>query len=153
MLRQNDAWFKDGDYLPVIQNLEILVAVNKFDEESWSNLSWMYMNVERGDLQWVTARRFTRENPTYHDALYYEAEFLYMKKAYAKIPGLLEPVLASKGRPDNNMFRFLAHSYNKMGYYKDSLRVWDAYIAINPADAQAKANRARVAERLAKLKK
>lgn len=151
MMRQNDAWFKDGEYLPAIQNLEVLVGTNPHDEESWSNLSWMYMNIERGDLQWITTRRFSRENPTYQDALYYEAEFLYMKKAYAKIPAILEPVIGS-GRPDNNVYRFLAHSYTKLGYYKDALRVWDAFIKVNPKDGQAIANRARVADKLAQIK-
>ena len=52
--------------------------------------------------------------------------------------------------PDDNAFRFLAHAYNKMGYYEDALRVWDAFLKVRPNVGQAKANRAKVAASLAK---
>ena len=150
MVRQNDAWFHEGVFLPVIQNQEILVALDPNDEETWSVLSWMYQNIEDPGSQWVTTRRFAQANPTYVDAKYYEAEFLFAKKMYAKVPSLLEPLVKSDPPPDANVFRFLAHSYNRMGYYEDALRVWDAYLKSHPNDGQAKVNRQRVADTIKK---
>ena len=75
---------------------------------------------------------------------------MFAKKLYAKVPALLEPLISKTPPPDPNAFRFLAHSYNKMGYYEDALRVWDAYIKIKPKDLQAIANRKGVAEKMKK---
>jgi len=150
MSRQNDAWYRTGEFLPIIQSQEILVAVNPKDEETWDVLIWMYQNVEMPDLQWTATRRFASANPSYIDAKYYEANFMFAKKLYAKIPALLEPLISQSPPPDPNAFRFLAHSYNRMGYYEDALRVWDVYIKIKPKDLQAIANRKGVAEKMKK---
>lgn len=147
---QNDVWFKDGKFLPVIQAQEIIVGTLPKDEETWSNLVWMYMNIERADLQWECAMRFSAANPDHKEARYYEAEFLYLKRQYAKIPAIIEPMIESQIHPDANCYRFLASSYEKMGYYQDSIRVWDAYLLVNPKDGQAKVNRTRVFGRLNK---
>ena len=147
---QCDNWFKDGKFLPVIQAQEFVVGSIPEDEETWSNLIWMYMNIERADLQWECSRRFSEANPGYKDANYYTAEFLYLKRQYAKIPSIVEPMIEKLPHPDANCYRFLANSYDKMGYYQDSLRVWDAYLLVNPQDGQAKVNRSKVFERLKK---
>lgn len=150
MMHECDTWFGYGDFLLVISNQEILVAAEPMDEENTSLLVWMYMNIERPDLQWSAACRFADQNPAYVDAKYYEAEFLFAKKMYAKIPALLEPVIAKTPPPDANAFRFLAHSYNRMGYYEDAIRVWDALIKINPKDGQALVNRSNVLKKIKK---
>ena len=150
--RQNDAWFHDGDFVPVIQNQEILVQIDPQDEDTWSSLVWMYQNVEDPQMEWLTAKRFAAANPTYSDSNYYEALFLFRHRMYAKVPALLEPAIKFVPPADANCYRLLAHSYTRMGYLADSLRVWDAYIKINPNDGQAKVNRKKVADILHKTR-
>ena len=148
--RQNDAWFHDGDFVPVIENQEILVQLDPQDEDTWSSLVWMYQNIEDPQMEWLTAKRFASANPTYSDSNYYEALFLFRHRMYAKIPALLEPAIKFVPPADPNCYRLLAHSYTRMGYLADSLRVWDAYIKFKPDDAQAKVNRKKVADILHK---
>lgn len=150
MARQNDVWFRDGDFLPIIQSQSVMAEVDPKDEETWSNLEWMYFNVENIGMQWWVCREFRENNPTYADAPYYEAKLFYLKKLYAKVPALLEPVIGLTPPPAPNSFRFLAHSYEKMGYYEDALRVWDKYLTLFPKDPQAKNNRSKVAKILDK---
>jgi tetratricopeptide (TPR) repeat protein len=121
MCQINDAWFHDGEYLPIIQSQFVLSELNIHDEETWSNLAWMCQNTEQFDAQLAIVHKFSRLNSKYGDGPYYEAQFYYLKKAYAKIPALLEPALKLKPPPDNNAYRFLAHSYEKMGYFSDFL--------------------------------
>lgn len=146
--QNNDVWFRDGEFLPVIQSQNVLAEVNPHDEESWSNLEWMYFNISSIDMQWLVCRRFRQQNLNYADGPYYEAKLFYFNKSYAKVPALLEPSLKMTPPPDGNVFRFLAHSYEKMGYYEDSLRVWDMYLKGNPKDSQAQKNRDKVAKSL-----
>ncbi len=148
MSQQNEAWFHDGEYLAVIQNQTILVTLDPHDEETFSNLQWMYGNVEKYDWEWSIGKLFAIQNPTYSDAPYYEAQFLFLHHAYAKIPALLEPTLSRQPPPDANIFRFLAHSYDRLGYVEDCVRVWDAMLKLHPNDGPAKANRAKAAAKL-----
>ncbi|MBL8065779.1 MAG: hypothetical protein JNM34_07960 [Chthonomonadaceae bacterium] len=145
---QNDAWFEDGDFLPVIQNQEAIVRIFPSDEETWSSLIWMYFNVEKSAERWVASRNFATANPDYSDRSYYEAEMFFLARLYAKVPGLIEPSLNLAKRPDANMYRILANSYYKLGYYEDAVRVWDALLKFLPGDGQAKANRDKAAKHL-----
>ncbi|MBS1723024.1 MAG: hypothetical protein JSS66_08740 [Armatimonadetes bacterium] len=147
--RDNDAAYNDGNFQVVIQNQRTLAELDPHDEETWSNLAWMYGNIEHYTDEWLTCRRFAKNNAAYADGPYYEAQFFYFHKVYGKVPALLEPVLKMNPAPDPNAFRFLAHSYDKLGYSQDSLRVWDLYLAKRPDDRQAKINRDRVAAKLA----
>ncbi len=150
--RQNavaDRWFEDGDFPRVIENLRYRVELFPKDYEHVTNLAWMLGNVEQKDAQLATLIQFRTANPDYADAAFPEAQFYFQAKAYAKVPPLLEPVLSLKPPLQPNGWRILAHSYERLGMLKDSLRVWDSYIALVPDDAAAPANRTRVANKLA----
>ncbi len=148
MSQINDAWFHDGEYLPIIQSQYVLSQLNIHDEETWSNLAWMCQNTEQYDAQLAIVHKFSRLNSTYADGPYYEAQFYYLKKAFAKIPALLEPAIKLSPRPDDNAYRFLAHSYEKLGYLEDALRIWDMYIKLNPKDRVAVANRKKIQSKI-----
>ncbi|MBS1714470.1 MAG: hypothetical protein JST30_09060 [Armatimonadetes bacterium] len=148
MYAENDAVFPDGHFLINIMNLAVLAEIDPSDEETWSNLEWLYMSVQKYDLQWATDRRFAINNKAYADGPYYEAQMMFKFKAYAKVPALLEPVIAMTPPPDANAFRTLAHSYSRLGYFADCVRVWDVYIKIHPEDGQAKLNREKAAKNL-----
>lgn len=146
--RNSDAFFADGQFGAVVEQQRLLCELNIHDEESWSNLHWMYYNIERLDLQWILSRDWAKNNPKYADARYYEALMFFMKRVYAKVPPLLEPAIAGPTSPDPNAYRLLAISYNRLGYWQDAVRVYDKYLAIKPDDATAIANRDRIKSRL-----
>lgn len=143
---QNDYWFDAGDFPRTIQTLRMMQSIYPHDYESATNLGWLLESTEQWDEALAVYIRYGKENPHDPDAAYPEANFYFMKKAYAKVPPLLEPALTRK--PHANSFRILAHSYERLGMLKDSARVWNAYIALVPSDGAAKVNLARVERKM-----
>ena len=143
---QNDYWFDAGDFPRTIQALRMMQSLYPNDYESVTNLGWLLESTEQWDEALVVYIRYGKENPEDPDGPYPEANFYFMKKAYAKVPPLLEPSLAKKPHP--NSFRILAHSYERLGLLKDSARIWNIYIALAPNDGAAKANLARVERKM-----
>lgn len=142
---QGDEWFESGDFPRVVQLLRLRAELFPSDYEIHSDLGFMLGNVERYDEELAVYVRFRQQNPNDPNAPFPEAYFWYTRKAYAKVPPLLNPTLARN--PHSNSYRILAHSYEKMGLLADSKRVWDKYLA-NHEDAAAVLNRDRVIKKM-----
>lgn len=144
--RQADSWFDEGDYPKVVQLLRMHYSLEPSDYEIATNLGWMLENIERREEALSVYISFRKGNPKNPDAAFPEGNFYYMKKAYAKVPPIIEPTL--KEHPHPNSYRILAHAYDRMKMYADSKRVWEAYLAEHPDDAAAKANLTKVEKKL-----
>lgn len=138
----SDLWFKDGEFPKCIQLLKFRAELWPNDYDVYTDLGWMFENIHHWDEALAIYVRYRVQNPNDKEAPYPEAQFYFMKKAYAKVPALLEPTLAAKPHPDS--FRILAHSYERMGLLTDSLRIWKQYLAFKPDDDAAKNNLTRV---------
>ncbi len=143
---QADAWFEDGEFPRALQLLRVHYELMPNDYEVATNLGWMLENMELFDEALAVYVRYKNENPKDPDATFPEANFYYMKKLYAKVPALLEPSISRK--PHGNSYRILAHSYERLNMFKDSVRIWDVYIRLNPNDEAARNNRKRVASKI-----
>ena len=149
MSQQIENWFSDGDFPALISVLGFQFSLDPSNYDVATNLGWMQENIHEWDKALATYVKYSEENPKDPDRTLPLADFYYREKAYAKIPSILEPMLACKPHPHPNVFRILAHAYEKQHLYGDAKRVYLAYIAIAPADGAAKANLARL-ERLIK---
>ena len=89
---------------------------------------------------------YRKTNPMQIGSSFPEANFYFQHKAYAKVPGLLEPRIGKLSDP--NSYRLLAHSYERLGMLTDAKRIWEAYIVRAPEDAPAKNNLERVSKKL-----
>ncbi len=145
---ENDVAFQDGQFPTVIQGLRVSCELEPSDGDAWSNLVWMLGNVEDHGGAWAIAARFHRLNSTNPDSSYLLAEWLFRRRAFGQVPALLEPAVAATPPPHPNSFRYLAHAYDRLGFFEDSVRVWELLIKLNPDDAPAKANRDRVRAKL-----
>lgn len=143
---QADAWFEDGEFPRALQLLRVHYELVPNDYEVATNLGWMLENTEQFDEALAVYVRYKNENPKDPDGTFPEANFYYMKKLYAKVPALLEPSIPRK--PHGNSYRILAHSYERLNMFKDSVRIWDIYIRLNPNDEAARNNRKRVASKM-----
>ena len=146
MGRQADVWFKDGDFPRVIQELKFIYALAPNDYDIATNLGWMFENIEEWDKALAVYIKYRKENPSDPDAPFPEAHFYFAKKAYAKVPPILEPSL--KMHPHANTFRQLAHAYERLNMLADAKRVWLQYISQDPNDLAAKANLAKVERKM-----
>lgn len=134
---QSDQWFEDGDFPRIIQLLWIEYEARPNDYEIATDLGYMLQNVEQYDRALAVYVRYRTENPKDPDAPWPEANFYFSKKAYAKVPPLLERSIGRKPHP--NSYRTLAHSYDRMGLFADAKRIWETYLKRFPADETAKA--------------
>lgn len=149
MVEEQQVHFDDGDYLRVIASLRVVCESNPGDEESWGNLFWMLGNVEAFDEAWAATREFARLNPGSAEAPFHEAQFLFTKRMWAKIPAILEPAIRAEKPPrDSVSYRLLAQSYFRLGWWEDSKRVSLELLRRWPDDEIAKANVAKCDEKL-----
>jgi tetratricopeptide (TPR) repeat protein len=148
--QQTDIWFNDGDYPKSIHMLVFQATYEPHDYEAVTNLGWMQENVEDWDGALATYKLYWKNNPQDKDRGLPEADYLFREKRFAEVPPLLEPALKAKPHPD--IFRILAHAYEKLNKLTDARRVWLQYIALAPNDGAAKRNLARVEKKLAATK-
>lgn len=148
--RQTEAWFKEGDFPRTVQLLRMSYSLNPADYETATNLGWMLENIEEFDQALAVYIQLRTENPKVPDCAWPEANFYFQKKAYAKVPPILEPTLGSK--PHGNSFRTLAHSYEKMNMLADSKRIWERFLATKPVEQEAQVAKNNLNRVLKKLK-
>lgn len=141
-----DAHFHAGDFPRAIRGLRFRYAMHPDDWDVVTDLGWMLESTDREDEALAMYMKYHSSYPDRRDAAYSEVEFWFKKKAYAKVPPLVEPELAK--RPHPNMYRWLAHSYEKLNRFSDSIRIWDLLLELTPNDEAAKNNRRRVEGKL-----
>lgn len=146
--QQRDAWFANGNFPAVIHLVTFEVQWRPYDYEAVTNLGWMYGNIERPDLEVAVYHHFADAFPNDPEAWYPLAEFFYKLKQYQQVITYLEPTMTMASQPHANSYRILAHSYDRLGLYKEALATWDRYLAINPDDAAAKVNREKVVKKI-----
>ena len=146
--QQADLWYSHGEYLPCIQLLKLETQIFPYDFDSVDVLGWLQESTNDGAGALATYIAFRQKNPGDPDGPYMEAMYYYRKQAYAKVPPLLEPLIKATPPPHPNVYRELAHSYEKMNLLADSKRVWEAYLAVAPNDSSAKTNLDRVEKKL-----
>jgi tetratricopeptide (TPR) repeat protein len=139
---QSDVWFDKGEFPRVVQLLRVQHGLDPNDYDIATNLGWMLENVEEWNEALAVYVRFRKLNPGDPDASYPEANFYFQKKAYAKVPPLLEPSIDKQPHP--NSYRILAHAFERMKMYGDSKRIWQKYLKRFPNDGAAKVNLKRV---------
>lgn len=145
--RQTDAWFKLGDYPRTVQILKFHFEMNPKDAEVGTNLGFMLENIEEYDQALAVYIHLRTANPNDPDDAFPEAFFYFRKKAFAKVPPLLEPTI-KKQDPHANNYRTLANSYEKMSMFGDSKRVLELYLSRHPDDLAAKAHLERIEKKL-----
>lgn len=149
MRDQQDQWFKDGEFPKDIQSLKTLYELHPDDYTIATDLGWMLENIEHWGQALGIYLEYKQKNPSNPDATFPEANFYFRRKLYSKVPAVLEPsIAASKPHPGPNTYRLLAHAYDKLGLLKDSIRVWNTYLAFAPQDRAAIHNRDEVEKRL-----
>jgi len=145
---QNDQWFEIGDYPRCIQSLRVLHEIYPTDYDVASSLGWLLESTDQDAEALAVYVRFRLENPADPEAPFPEANYYFMKRAYALVPPLLEPVIHMALKPHPNTFRRLAHAYERLGLLADSKRVWEQLIKLTPEDEAAKANLQRVLRKI-----
>lgn len=148
---QINVWFDNGDYPMTIHLLQFQADYDSSNYDVVTNLGWMQENIQEWEDALATYEKYRSMNPKDKDRALAEADFLFRRHKYAPIPGLLEPVIAS--RPHSNNYRILAHAYEKLNRYADALKVWQQLVKVDPSDLPAKANLIKVQKKLAAQKK
>lgn len=141
---QRESFFSDGQFPNVAQSLELTLSFDMHQYERVTDLGWMYGSMEMPDKEIALYERFRKAFPQDPEASFPSADFYFRKREYEKIPPILEPSLKLPTKPHANSYRILANAYDRLQRYKDSLRIWDQYLEINPNDPAAIRNRNKV---------
>lgn len=149
MDQQMDIWFEAGDYPKVIQVLRVEAEAFPHDYEVATNYGWMQENVQNYPAAIQAYERYRKDNPKDPDASLPLANLYFRQKKYTQVPALLEPAVKRTPPPHGNVYRILAHSYERTDRLTDSRRVWQTYLKVAPNDAPAKVNLARVEKKIA----
>ena len=122
-------WYQDdGDYPRAIQNLRFRWRLRPWDEEISTDLIWMLGNIEYEGERLAVAMRYRKENPDNPDRGLPEAQVYFEFRMYFKIPSILEEDILRDPPPHGNTFRMIGHSYSRLGFHEDALRVWNQYL-------------------------
>jgi len=148
MQRQNDLWFKNGDYPRVIQSMRFLAILFPHNYDIVTNLGWMLENVEKRTEALAIYIKYRENFPDDPEASFPEADYYFKKKVYEKVPSLIEPSLKVGSGPSPNSYRILAHSYERLNLLSDSARIWKQYVQKHPDDLPAKNNLTRVEKKM-----
>ncbi|AIE84168.1 hypothetical protein [Fimbriimonas ginsengisoli] len=146
--QQTDVWFDDGDFPASIQLLRVAHQLRPKDYEVVTNLGWMLENVQEWNNAEAVYHTYALENESDPDGSLPIAEFYFRRKKYETIASLLEPKISLQKHPHPNVYRILAHTYEKTGHLPDAERVWKQYIALAPKDLTAVQNLKRVEKKI-----
>ncbi len=149
LANQVDSWFKDGEFIKVIQIIKLQYEIYPKSYEIATNLGWMHENVEQNPEALTVYKRYPAENPSDPDNMMPLAQFYFLKRKYSDAVLALVPAVGKKPGQHPNMYRMLARSYEMLKKYKEAIGVWDSYIKLAPTDLQAKANLDRVKKKMA----
>ncbi|HMS53876.1 MAG TPA: hypothetical protein PKA27_00620 [Fimbriimonadaceae bacterium] len=146
MYKQSDYWFEDGDFPRCISILKFMAGLEPSNYEIVTDLGWMLENVSKNEEALAVYREYKKNNPKDPDRALPEGNYFYMRREWAKVPPVLEGTLSDKSH--ENAFRALANSYERLGKFADSKRVWEQMLKFYPNDGQAKVNLKRVLEKM-----
>ncbi|MDX2066095.1 MAG: tetratricopeptide repeat protein [Fimbriimonadaceae bacterium] len=149
---QGDVWFEDGDYPRVIELLRYQVELYPSDYDLATNLGWLLESTERPEEATKVYIAYAKRNPNDPDALLPEAQQYFLKRKYDQslavaLRGLNGPN-AKRAHP--NLYRIAANSYERLGKFAESEKIWDRYLKLNPDDASALNRRATVRKKQGK---
>ncbi len=145
---QVDVWWDQGDFPVIIQLIRFQAELYPHDYDIATNLGWMYENVKDNPNAEAAYSRYASRNPNDPDAVLPIVQKAYMSKDYKRVIAVANPAISHKG-VHANVFRLLAHSYERTGDLKNALRVWESYLAVNPEDLTAVKHRDEVKQKLA----
>lgn len=144
METQYNVWFDRGDFLRSIQSLRIAQSFFPISNDLTTSLGWMLENVKKDSQALAVYRKYRLDFPNYPDAAFPEGFYYFRFHKYADCVRVLAPTLKTKGRPEPNAYRILAHAYFELHQYQNSLDVWNAYLKLVPDDLTAKHNQREV---------
>lgn len=144
VLAQNDVWFREGEFPKIIRSLEVWTRVLPRDYEAASNLTHMLFSTKRLDEEIAWGLWYARMNPDDPDGTLIVAATYFRMRLYWLVPGVAEAKIAGERKPHQNLYRFLANSYARMGMVRESLRVWEAALVVYPEMPGAVVNRDRM---------
>ncbi|MCH8273803.1 MAG: hypothetical protein IH851_03350 [Armatimonadetes bacterium] len=149
--RRIDGLYHSGEYDAIIDVYRVLVGIRPHDAETHGGLAYALGNVERHADAFQELVRFRRGHPDDPAAAFNEAQDYHkwarnrdtelfnneetqgqVSKLWARIPALLEPVIERSATAGN--YSLLARAYEKMGLFRESLRIWEMRRERRPGD-------------------
>jgi tetratricopeptide (TPR) repeat protein len=138
-----DTYWHHGDYYRIVSILRVCVEADPLFTEAYGNGAWLLWSL--GDT--LGADRFlkygTAREPQLWDLEYEFGWHLYNTKRYADALPYLKRATANP-KADAIAWKTLAHTYDKLGRFKESADAWRTVVRRFPKDVAGPSNLKRV---------
>jgi tetratricopeptide (TPR) repeat protein len=142
-----DRYYHEGNYPKVTELLRVYAKQHPDDDVISNNLAWMYFNIGKEPESMLESLRFVRDNPKNENGRIQLAQQYFTRKLFARVPRVLEPIMAATKHP--YAFVMLGRAYEELGMLKSALRIHEARVKMFPDDESGKKNLEKVKQMIA----
>jgi tetratricopeptide (TPR) repeat protein len=144
----SDDFFHRGEFEEAAKVDEIVGILDPHFTEAHTTAAWLYGSAGKPDLEMALYKRAIEMNP-FDPQGYFDIAMAYH---YRQQHNMALPYFEEMAEwdPPQQYLRMLAHTYEKLDKFEESLKVWDRVLRMMPNDPVAKSNRDRVAEKAQK---
>ncbi|MCS7273705.1 MAG: tetratricopeptide repeat protein [Fimbriimonadales bacterium] len=147
LIQLADEYWHTGKHYKTMALMFVLIEYDPHDVENISSLAWLLDSYGETARAIQVYQRGIRLNPNRYD-LYYDLGFAYFnKRQYQQALPYLEKATEFANAPAL-AWKTLAHCYERLGRYRDSLRAWEQAKAKDPNDPAVELNMQRVRRKL-----
>jgi tetratricopeptide (TPR) repeat protein len=142
-----DEYWHTGHHYKTMALMFVLMEYDPHDVENIGGLAWLLDSYGESARALQVYQRGIRLNPNRYD-LYYDLGFMYFnKRQYAQALPYLEKAGQFADVPAF-VWKTLAHCYERLERYQQSLQAWEKAKQIDPSDSAIEPNMQRVRQKL-----
>jgi len=142
-----DEYWHTGHHYKTMALMFVLMEYDPHDVENIGGLAWLLDSYGESARALQVYQRGIRLNPNRYD-LYYDLGFMYFnKRQYAQALPYLEKAGQFADAPAF-VWKTLAHCYERLERYQQSLQAWEKAKQIDPSDSAIEPNMQRVRQKL-----
>ncbi|GIV11236.1 MAG: hypothetical protein KatS3mg020_0727 [Fimbriimonadales bacterium] len=147
LIQLADEYWHDGMHYKTMALMFVFIEYDPRDVENISSLAWMLDGYGENARALQIYQRGIRLNPNRYD-LYYDLGFAYFnKRQYEQALPYLEKAVSFDNAPQF-AWKTLAHCYERLGRFSQSLRAWEKAKQLDPSDGAVEPNLQRVRKKL-----
>lgn len=142
-----DDYWHEGYHYKTMALMFVLIEYDPHDVENIGSLAWLLDGYGETARAIQIYQRGIRLNPDRYD-LYYDLGFAYFnKRQYTQALPYLEKAVQFDNAPAF-VWKTLAHCYERLERYQQSLRAWEKAKQLDPEDGAVEPNMQRVRQKL-----
>ena len=134
-----DRFFHQGDYNRVVGLMRLAVEADPAFIDGWANASYLLWSLGDNEAADALLAQGIARNPGRWELHHEFGSLLFRRKRYAEARPHLEAAVRFPNAP-SQPWKDLAHCYDQMGRFEDSLKTWRVVVERYPRDVAGPTN-------------